>query len=277
MTFRLPAARVGLLLVLPIFASTLGACASSRAARHQTAQEAYDKGMRAFERRRWDEAVDLFTGVLDYGRTPANEWADDAQLMLARTYVRQGEHILAASEFSRFSEQYRTDPRAPDAEYERALAYASLSPTFELDQTNTERAVTYLQLFLERYPESSRRAEAEAKILELRDKMAHKAFATGRLYERRDLYEAAALSYEQAFAKYPDSQWADDALVGMARSYNAFAARSVRERQPERFQKAVDAARRFAELFSQSPMRAEMERLDAEARAGLAAAATASR
>lgn len=277
MTLRFAGARVrvaALALALPL---VLGACASTRGVRHSTPQEAYDKGMRAYERRRWDEAVDFFKGVLDYGRTPANEVADEAQLQLARTYARQGEHILAAGEFSRFSELYRSDPRAADAEYERALAYAALSPAFELDQTNTERAVTYFQLFVERYPESPRAREAEARILELRGKMAHKAVASGRLYERRDLYEAAAMTFEQAFAKYPDSDWADDALVGAARAYTRFAEESVRERQAERYQKALDLARSFAELFAQSPLRPEMDRIEAEARAGLAAAATASR
>ncbi len=277
MSFRTAAVRLRVVALVLLALPLVAGCASSRRVRHSTPQEAYEKGMRAFERRRWDEAVDFFKGTLDYGRTPANEFADDAQLQLARTYSKQGEYILAAGEFSRFSELYRSDPRAADAEYERALAYAALSPTFELDQTNTERAVTYFQLFVERYPESPRTREAEAQILDLRGKMAHKAVASGRLYERRDLFEAAAMSYEQAFAKYPDSEWADEALVGAARAYTRFAEKSVRERQAERYQKALDLARSFAELFAQSPLRAEMDAVEAEARAGQAAVSTASR
>ena len=43
-------------------------------------------------------------------------------------------------------------------------------------------------------------------------KLARKEFAGAELYERRELYEAAALSYVRVFDQYPDTRWADDAL-----------------------------------------------------------------
>jgi outer membrane protein assembly factor BamD len=271
MSFRL---RTGaLLILLPLVA----ACSSTSRVRHTTPEEAFQKGQAALEQRKYERAIEFFRGVLDYGRTAANEWADDAQLGLARAYFRSKQYILAATEYTRFSELYRADPRAVDAEYERALAYERLSPGYELDQTNTERALTYLRLFVERYPESPRTAEAEAKILELRSKLARKAFESARLYERRELFEAAAMTYEKAFAEYPDAAYADDALVGALRMYLRYAERSVEARKAERLQKAADHYTRLLELFPQSPLRAEAETLYAEVQARQAELGTTAR
>ena len=256
-----------LLLFLPL----LAACGSSSRVRHTTPEEAYTRGQTALEGRKYDRAIEFFRGVLDYGRTATNEWADDAQLGLARAYFRSGQYILAATEYSRFSEVYRADPRAVDAEYERALSYERLSPGYELDQTNTERALTYFRLFAERFPESPRRTDAERMIGDLRTKLARKAYESARLYERRELHEAAAMTYERAFADYPDAAYADESLVGAVRVYLRYADASVESRKAERLQKATDYYTRLLELFPQSPYRAEAETLYAQVQARQAA------
>ena len=72
-----------------------------------------------------------------------NQWAADSQLLLARSYRSNRDFLLAANEFTRFTQIYRSDPRVPDAEYELAMTYYDRSPKFELDQTDTERAIEY--------------------------------------------------------------------------------------------------------------------------------------
>lgn len=254
---------------------TVAGCASSSRLRHETPKEAYDRGTAEFNRKRYDRAAEYYQAVFDYGR--ANEWADDAQIGLARAYMASKQYILAASEYSRFSELYRADPRAAEAEYERALAYKTLSPGYELDQTDTERAISYFQLFINRYPQDARRAAAQQQITDLRGKMARKLYESAGLYERRELYEAAAMMYDRTFAEYPDADYADDALVGATRAYLAYADASVRDRRAERLQKALDAYNRFAQIFPQSPRKAEAEDLYTTIRARLGTGTTAGR
>src|SRR5690606_5479757 len=138
-------------------------------------QEAFEKGKDLYERRKFDRAIEYFQAAFNYGRT--HEWAADAQLYLARSYFGNNEFILAANEFSRFSQIYRNDPRRAEAEYERAMAYYQLSPAYQLDQTDTQRAVDQFRLFIEHFPDSPLVAEAEVRIRELREKMAHKEVA----------------------------------------------------------------------------------------------------
>jgi outer membrane protein assembly factor BamD len=227
----------------------LSACSSGRL-RYDSPQDAYNKGLEAYERGRYTTAAEYFQAVLSFGR--AGEYADDAQLYLARSYGASEQYILAASEYSRFSELYRSDPRVAEAEFERAQMYVRQSPGYQLDQTQTQAAVTSLQLFVNRFPDHEKRADAEELIADLRAKMARKAFESGTLYERRELFEAAAITYERAFQDYPDAAYADESLLGAIRMYVAFAEESIAARQPERYGKAIELYERFVEIFPTS-------------------------
>ncbi|HEX7071721.1 MAG TPA: outer membrane protein assembly factor BamD, partial [Rhodothermales bacterium] len=97
-----------LLLVL-LFAVSIAGCAGSSRLRYTGPQDAYQKGLSFYERGKYERAAEYLQAVFDFGR--AHEWAADAQFLLAQAYYHNEEYILAASEFSRFSEIYRTDPR----------------------------------------------------------------------------------------------------------------------------------------------------------------------
>ena len=213
--------------------------------------------MEYYEQEKYSRAAEYFQGVFDFGRT--SEQAADAQLHLARSYYNSRQYILAANEYTRFTDIYRNDPRSEEAEYERAMSYYEQSPSYELDQTPTEQAITYFQLFLDRYPSSDLVNDAEERIRELREKLAHKEYAAAELYERREIYEAAALSFERVFDLYPDTRWADDALLGAIRTYIQYADQSVASRQEERLQAAVDHYQRLVQLFQDSPVLEDAE------------------
>ncbi len=247
-------------LVLVIFPVLLGlaACSGTKELTVEDPETIYKKGLAYFEQGKYSRAIETFQEVFTFGR--AHQWADDAQLYLARAYFMNKEYLLAANEFSRFIELYPTDPRAVDAEFERALCYYYLSPPYELDQTDTEHAITYFRLFMTRYPNHPKAAEAGQKIQELTDKLAHKLYAAGQLYERRELYEAAGFTYERVLDRYPASSWTDDALLGAVRAYTLFAEASIPSRQKERFEQAINVYLKFVQLFPQSPLLKEAEK-----------------
>ena len=245
----------------------LAGCGSSGRLRYDSPREAYEKGMALYEEGKYDRAAEYFRGVFDFGRT--NEYAADAQFFLAKAYYEDDSYILAASEFERFRELYRQDPRAEEAAFQRALAFYQLSPQFSLDQTETKRALDEFILFANRYPSSDLVPEANAYVLELRNKLARKHYEAAGLYERRELFEAAAITYETVFDRYPDTPWADDALVGAMRNYIAFSEQSVQQRQAERLQKAVDNYDRLIQIFPDSPLLKDAEALYTVAQARL--------
>lgn len=251
-----PAVRLAAL-ALALAVPVLGAGCGGGAAVASSGQEAYERGMEAFERRRFARAIELFRQSLDFGRT--GDTADDAQLYLARAYAGDRQYLLATSEYARFIGFYRTDPRLEDAQYERIQAYAALSPSFELDQTPTYEAIRYIGEFLRQYPDSERTADAATLLAELREKLARKQYEAARLYERRELYEAAVMAYGAVLADYPTSAFADDAAVGQLRAAVLYAEGSIAARQPDRFREALRLYERVVTLYPGSPFLREAE------------------
>jgi outer membrane protein assembly factor BamD len=97
-------------------------------------------------------------------------------------------------------------------------------------------------------------SEAKTKIDEMQAKLAHKQYDAARLYERREMWEAATESYRSLFDQYPETPWADDALLGALRSYVEYANLSVQRKQAERYQKALDQYAQLEQLFPESPL-----------------------
>jgi len=250
------------LLSLALVVGLIG-CSGSQRVTHNSPKQAYEKGMEQFEKENYDRALRYFRGVLSYGR--GNEWGPDAQFQLAMTQRKKGKYLVAANEFKRFTQLYRNNQKVPRAEYERARAYYSRSPDYQLTQTDSRKAIDLFQLFIERYPDHELVPDAQAKIDKLRAKLAHKQFAAGKLYERRDMWRAATRSYEDVFDTYPDTPWADNALLGALRTYVRYADRSVQEKRAERYQKAIDQYGRLTQLFPDSPLLKQAQPLRDEA------------
>jgi outer membrane protein assembly factor BamD len=250
------------LLSLALVVGLIG-CSGSQRVAHNSPKQAYEKGMEQFEKENYDRALRYFRGVLSYGR--GNEWGPDAQFQLAMTQRKKGKYLVAANEFKRFTQLYRNNQKVPRAEYERARAYYSRSPDYQLTQTDSRKAIDLFQLFVERYPDHELVPDAQAKIDKLRAKLAHKQFTAGKLYERRDMWRAATRSYEDVFDTYPDTPWADNALLGALRTYVRYADRSVQEKRAERYQKAIDQYGRLTQLFPDSPLLKQAQPLRDEA------------
>jgi len=258
---RFPSFRIAASLVLIV--SLASACGSSSRIRYDSPKEAFDKGMEFYNRERYDLAIQYFQGAFDFGR--AHEYAADAQLFLARAYRANYDYLLAANEYARFTQIYRSDPRVPDAEYELAMTYFDRSPDYQFDQTDTEKAIEQLQLFINRSGNSPRVADAQDRIAELREKLAHKQYNVAQMYERVKQYEAAALSYEAIFDDYYDTTLADDALLGAMRNYLEFGKLSVRAKQRERYQLVIDDYDRMIQIFTDSPLIKDAEAIYDEA------------
>jgi len=241
----------------------LAGCAGSNRLQYDSAQDAYQKGMDRFESEDYEDAIRYYRAVLSYGR--ANDWADDAQIQMARAYRNTNQYRLAATEYRRFLQLYRNDERVPVVEFERAMCYYQLSPQYQLDQSDTQQAISFFQLFIDRYPNHELVPEAQEHVQELRAKLAHKKYEAATLYETRDMYRAAALTHEVVFDQYPETAWADDALLGAIRSYIEYAAQSVPQRQAERLEKAIENYNRLTQVFPDSPLLQDAEGLYEEA------------
>lgn len=233
-----------------------------------TLPQAFGKASNLFENGKYGDAVQAFETVIRIGR--GTEYAKDAQFLLAESYFNDERYLLAASEYERFQTLYPNSPRREEVDFKNAYCYYELSPRFKLSQQYTHTAIEKFRLFNSRYPDSERVQESAEYITELRSKLARKLYNAADLYMRTDRYEAAIIYYDLTIDRYPETEWAERALVNEINAYVIYADNSVSARQRERYTKAVDSYEKFLQLFPESDLRSRAEDYVDEARVALA-------
>jgi len=178
------------------------------------AEDQYALAKREFEKKHWDEAVvELQKLIFNY---PGAAFIDSAQFLLGTAYFNQDEYPLAIGEFGKLLSSYPTSQLADDAAFMVAKSDFEMSPRAELDPTHTQRATDELRNFLEDYPESNRREEAEELLNKCRAKLAKKAYETGYLYYRMGHYPSALIYLRQVLNDYHDTEWIKQAQFQIA-------------------------------------------------------------
>ncbi|NGP89087.1 outer membrane protein assembly factor BamD [Fodinibius halophilus] len=236
--------------------------------RGDTLPTAFKKSMKLFQAEKYSEAASAFETVIQIGR--GTDYGKKAQFMLAESYNEDERYLLAASEYERYISLF---PRSEDrqiAQFKEAYCYYKLSPRYKLDQSYTRKAIEKFRLYNSRYQNSEKRQEAAQYITEMRAKLAKKHFYAADLYMRIDDYEAAITYYDLTIDQYPESIWAQRALVEKIKTYNIYAGRSIISKQKERYQKAVSAYETFIQLFPNGKYRSQADEHVDVARAALA-------
>jgi outer membrane protein assembly factor BamD len=193
--------------LLLIFSSLLlWGCSSSVNTSNYTAQQRLDYALKLYHDESYLDAVQEFQAiVLQY---PGNSVVDDAQYYLAETRYERHEYILAAYEFSKLIKSMPASEFVPNSQYMLAQCYFELSPDYRLDQQYTKKAISEFQAFIDFFPTSDKVKDAEQKIVELNDKLAHKEFNTAQLYETMDFNKAALMYYTNVVEDYHDTKYA---------------------------------------------------------------------
>ena len=178
------------------------------------AEDQYALAKREFDKKHWDQAVvELQKLIFNY---PGAAFIDSAQYLLGVVYFNQEEYPLAIGEFNKLLRSYPTSQLADDAAFMVAASDFEMSPRAELDPKHTQRATDELKNFLDDYPESDRREEAQELLNKCRAKLAKKAYKTGYLYYKRRQYASALIYLRQVLNDYHDTEWAGQAQFQIA-------------------------------------------------------------
>lgn len=256
------------LILTAIAAAVLfSACRSSQLIRPGDPLDvSYNKAWELYENKKYGDAAEAFETITRIGR--GTEFAQDAQYYLAESYYKDRRYLLAESEYERFIGYFPRDERREEVEFKRALSLYQQSPRYKLDQSSTRKAIELFQLFNNNYPDSELVPESADKINELRNKLAHKVYSAADFYSRNHMYQAAILYYDLTIDRYPESKWAEQALVELINTYNRYADRSVDNKKAERYEGALKTYEKFLQLFPSSELRGDAERYRDEAEIG---------
>jgi outer membrane protein assembly factor BamD len=195
-------------------ALSIFACSSTKEVEQLSVEKRFEHATALFKDESYLDAYEEYRIVtLQY---QGSSVADDAQFHMGECRFKREEYLLAAYEYDVLTRTMPTSKFVPEARYRRALCYYKLSPEFYLDQTYTRQAVDEFQSFIEYHPTDSLVTDAEAKIAQLNTKLARKEFENGLTYIHLEYYKSAVTSFDHVLEKYHDSPYAEQAQLRKA-------------------------------------------------------------
>ena len=187
---------------------------------YPTNEALYRAATTEFGAGRWDNAV------LAYEKLTTDLPARDTLLpraywFLARAHDERGEHILAATSYSRLVESFPDDTLSDDAALAAARAYWKMWRKPALDPTYGETALATYNTLLGLYPASPLIPTAKHELADLEDQFAQKNYLSGMYYLRRKAYDSAIIYFKDILTKYPTAPTARAAQLRLVESYKA--------------------------------------------------------
>ncbi len=199
---------------------------------------------------------------------------EQAQFYYAYCHYHQRQLVLSTYYFKSFYETFPRSPLVEEARYMHAVSLFKDTPEHNLDQTNSYEALTALEQFLNRHPESERTPQANQMIRDLREKLELKAYENARLYHRLataniTYLKAAIIAFDNFVNNYPSSQYAEEILYLQIETEYELAKVSTDSKKEERYYQTLEYYESFIDRYPESRFARPAENIYQNTRARL--------
>lgn len=210
----------------------------------------YKMAEQFYANKNYNYAQQLFEDIFPYVKGSTRY--EDMYYKFAYSYYYQKDYLNAENLFKSFVENFPTSTKGEECDYMRALCYYKQSPKVELDQTNTNKTMQLMQVFINTHPNSARAKDASDIIDLCREKLELKEFKSAELYYNLGFYKAAAIAFANVSDNFPDSHKADEYKLQTIKAYYKYAEMSYEEKQRERYEKVISECNEFGDRFNDS-------------------------
>ncbi|MCE2573607.1 outer membrane protein assembly factor BamD [Motilimonas eburnea] len=189
----------------------------------------YEDAQRSLQAGNYGQAADVLE-ALD-ARYPFGPHSEQVQLDLIYAYYKSEATAQAMANIDRF---LRLSPTHKDIDYVyymRGLTNMAMSATFFHGLLNIDRfdrnIIHYQNAFmdfkrlLQRYPDSIYAADAQARMIGIKDSLARYEIEVAEWYLKRDAYVAAINRGKYVLTNFPDTKATEAALDVMLQGYTA--------------------------------------------------------
>ena len=208
------------------------------------------KAKEFFEAGEYVKTTEILTQILP--RFRATDEAEDLNWMNAQAYYGMKDYIMAGSYFKSFIDQFPFGKHAEEANYMAALCDYNISARPELDQENTKNAIEGFNIFMNKFPNSTKIEDCKKHISELEDKLVEKSYLNAKLYYDMKQYKAAVVALSNSLKEYASTKYREKMMFLKLNSLYLYALHSLAIKQKERYQATLDDYFSFMEEFPKS-------------------------
>ncbi len=184
----------------------------------------------------------------------------------ADTYFKSKSYYLSGYQFERFVKSYPKSDKIQEATFLGAKSYYMLSPKYSLDQTDTDKALSKLQTFINTYPESEFFDEANTMARELNSKKEKKQIEIAKQFNKLGQFNfpilvSAITALDNFVADNPGSVYREEALYYKIEATTNLAMNSTNNRKKERLEEAQDAYNTLMRYYPESEFKNKADNL----------------
>ena len=185
---------------------------------------------------------------------------------LANTQYQNRDYYLSGYQFERFLKSYPDSDKKQEAAFLGAKSYYLLSPKYSLDQSDTDKALSKLQDFINGFPDSEYFGEANEMALELSRKKEKKQFEIAKQFDRLGEFNLPLLissiaSMDNFLIENPGSIYREDAYYYKLKSATILALNSTFQKKEERLEEAREAHRLLLKNYPETKYSKEAQDL----------------
>ncbi len=185
--------------------------------------------------------------------------AEKLMFIYANTFYMLEDFYLAGYQFERFETAYPASDSVEIASFKSAKSFYQLSPRYSLDQKETITGLEKLQGFINTYPNSEYRMEANALVTELREKLEFKEIEVADQYLHIEDYKAAIEAYDNFILDHPGSKYRKGAFYGRFEAAYKLAINSIPILVQERLLTAKEYYNSFIKYYKDSDLRPDAD------------------
>ena len=229
----------------------------------------YEAAKTFFAKGQYNKAATLLSELITILKGTGK--AEESLYMLGMSYYNQADYQTAAQTFIQY---YNVYPRGTYTELARFHAGKALyldTPEPRLDQSGTYEAIQQLQLFMEYFPQSPKKEEAQNMIFALQDKLVMKEYLSAKLYYNMgnylgNNYQSCVITAQNALKDYPYTNLREDLSILILHAKYELAVNSVEEKKADRFRETVDEYYAFKNEFPESRHMKDADRIFKDSR-----------
>jgi outer membrane protein assembly factor BamD len=229
----------------------------------------FDYAKKYFDEGKYGRAATLLEDVVQMSRTTSR--GEEGMYLLAQSYYRMKDYVTASEYFRSYYTSYARGEYAELARYYSAYCLYLESPDPRLDQSDTYKAMKQFQDFIELYPQSERKEDAQRSMFELQEKLALKELMAIRLYYNLGdyiiysfpggNYLSCVITAQNAILSYPFSKHREEFMYYAFKSKYEMAIQSVAEKKEFRYRDVVDEYFSYTNEFPEGKYLKEIKKL----------------
>lgn len=239
------------LIGLFVFTFLFSACSDyNKVTKSNDLEYKYSKALEYYDKKEYFKAYPLIEELVALYR--GQKRSEKLFYMFAYCDYYLGDFLLASYRFSEFTKTFPTSQYTEECAFMSAYSLYQLSPAPKLDQSNTLSAMNSLQLFVDRYPQSSRVDSCNSLIRSLEQKIEIKTIKGADQYRKMENFTSSVITYENVLNDFPDTDQKERIYFSIFEAYYTLAIKSVTEKKTERIDDAFKAYTNFATRFPNS-------------------------